>query len=84
MELIFAHFVCKGSFGKIWVKITEWSIVLENFHLVFILNISFVHFEHEKNFWQIFVKFIVYNVFLLSSQSDKKQFQLVDFVIGHS
>ena len=29
---IFAHFVCKGGFGQIRVKITERSIRFENFY----------------------------------------------------
>ena len=32
MGFIFAHFVYKGSFGQIWVKITEWSIRSDTFH----------------------------------------------------
>ena len=32
MGLIFGHFVYKGSFGQIWVKIMQGSIRLENFH----------------------------------------------------
>ena len=32
MGFIFAHFVYKGSFGQMKVKITERSIRLENFH----------------------------------------------------
>ena len=34
MGFIFAHYVYKGSFGQICVKITEWSITFENFHFV--------------------------------------------------
>ena len=32
MDFIFAHFVYKGRLRKIWVKIAERSIRLENFH----------------------------------------------------
>ena len=31
MAFNFTHFVYKGSFGQIWVNITEWSIRFENF-----------------------------------------------------
>ena len=41
----------------------------------------FVHFEYKRDFWHIFVKFILYRVSLQSSRSNKKQFQLVDLVI---
>ena len=65
----------------------------KNFRMIY-LNISilvlisqitvfhFVHFEYKKDFWHILVKFIVYKVYLSSSQSNKKQLQLVDLVIG--
>ena len=60
MDFTFVHFVCKGSFGQIRVKITEWSIRVKNSILVlvsqimvFILNINFVHFQYEKDFWHI-------------------------------
>ena len=32
MGFICAHFLYKGSFGQIWVEITERYIRLENFH----------------------------------------------------
>ena len=32
MGFISAYFMYRGSFGQIWVKITEWSIRFENFH----------------------------------------------------
>ena len=47
-----------------------------------IIAFHFVHFEYKKVFWHILVKFIVYRVFPSSSLSNKKQFQLVDLVIG--
>ena len=44
---------------------------------------NFVHFEYnKKDFWRILVKFIVNQVSLSSSRSNKKQFQLADLVIG--
>ena len=84
MGFIFAHFVYEGSFGQIWVRITEWSISnrFENFHFAAHFTNCFVHFEYKKVFWLILVKFIVYRVFPSSSRSNKKQFQLVDLVIG--
>ena len=39
------------------------------------------HFVCKKDFWHILVKFIVYEVSLSSSQSNKKQFQLEELVI---
>ena len=35
-----------------------------------IMVFHFVHFEHKKDFWHIWVTFIVYRVSLLSSQSN--------------
>ena len=32
MGFIFARFVYEGSFRQTWVKITEWSVIVENFH----------------------------------------------------
>ena len=29
---VFAHFVNKGNFGQIWIKILDWSIRVENCH----------------------------------------------------
>ena len=40
------------------------------------------HFEYKKDFWHILVKFIVYTVSLSPNWSNKKQFQLLDLVIG--
>ena len=63
-----AHFVYKESFGQRWVKITEWSIRLENFHFgARFTNYAvfyFVYFEYKKDFWHILVKSIVYVGFL--------------------
>ena len=93
MDFIFAHFVCKGSFGQSRVEITNDPLdlkisilVLVSQIMVFILNISFVHFEYKKDFWHILLKFTVYRVFLLCLArlfivSNKKQFQLVDITI---
>ena len=47
-----------------------------------IMAFHFVHFEYKKEYLQILVKLIVYRVSLSSSQSDKKQFQLIDLVPG--
>ena len=85
MGFIFAHSVYKGSFWQTWVKITEWPIDLKVSILVLISQIMvfhFVHFEYKKEFWYILIKFIVYKISLSSSRSNKKQSQLVDFVIG--
>ena len=49
-----------------------------------IMAFHFVHFEYKKEYLQILVKVIVYRVSLSSSQSNKKQFQLVDLVLGRS
>ena len=46
-----------------------------------IIVFHFLHFEYEKVFWNILVKFILYRVFPSSSRSNKKQSQLVDLVI---
>ena len=86
MGFIFAHFVYKGSFKQIWVKITEWSIRFENFRFDAISQIMvfhFVHFfEYKKVIWYILAKFTVYRVSFSSSRSNKKQFKLGDLVIG--
>ena len=89
-EVLVSHsLVYEGSFGQIWVKITEWSIVLlTDLNISILVLISqilvfhFVHFEYKKVFWHILVKFIAYRGFLSSSRSNKNQFQLVDHVIG--
>ena len=81
MGIIFAHFVYKESFGQICVKITEVKVSI----LVLVSQIMvfhFVQFERKKGFWHILVKFIIYSISLSFSRSNKKQFQLVDLVIG--
>ena len=45
-------------------------------------QIMVFHFVFEKYFSHILVKFMVYKVSLSSSRPNKKQFQLVDPVIG--
>ena len=51
-------------------------------HISQIIVFHFVHFEYKKDIWYILVKFVIYRVFPSSSRSNKKQFQLVDLVIG--
>ena len=46
MDFIFAHFVCKGSFGQIRVKIREWSIRLENLYFGSRFTSYGFHFEY--------------------------------------
>ena len=47
-----------------------------------IIVFHFVNFEYKKDFGQILVKIIVHRISVSSSWPNKKQFQLVDFVIG--
>ena len=85
MNLIFPHFVYKETFGKIREKVQNDPLNLKISILVLVSQIMvfhFVHFEYKKDFWHFLLKFIVYMVSLLSSRSNKKQFQLVDRVIG--
>ena len=51
--------------------------------VIFVLTsqIMVFHFVYKKDFWFIFVKFIVCKAYLLSSWSNIKHFQLVDLVI---
>ena len=83
--LYFVHFVLNKVFGQIWVKVTEWCIRLENvpFGARFTYyGAPFFHFEYKNNFCHILVKSILYKVSLLCSQSNEKQFQLVDLLVG--
>ena len=70
IPFIFAHFVCKRNFGQIWIKIIDWSIRVENCYF--------------PACFTYLVKFIIYNLSLSSSRSNKKQFQIVDLVIRPS
>ena len=47
-----------------------------------IMAFHFVYFKYKKDFWYFLVKLIKYMVALSFSLSHKKQFQLVDLVIG--
>ena len=58
------------QFGE---KLQNGSLELKNSISVVVSQIMvfhFVHFEHEKDFWHNWVKFIVYRVYLLSSRSN--------------
>ena len=53
-----AHFEYEESFGQSWVKFTEWSIWLENFHCIYKMFVSnlglvLVPFEYKESFEQI-------------------------------
>ena len=37
----FANFEYKESFGQSWVKIAEWSIWVENFHIGYLKGVRF-------------------------------------------
>ena len=83
--LYFVHFVLNKVFGQIWVKVTEWCIRLENvpFGARFTHNgAPFFHFEYKNDFCHILVKSILHRVSFLFSQSNEKQFQLVDLLVG--
>ena len=49
-----------------------------------VMAFHFVHFEYKKEYLQILVRVIIYSLSLSSSLSNKKQFQLVDLVLGRS
>ena len=85
---LFLPILCmKDVLGKFGSKSRNdlFVIDLQTSILVLISQIivfDFVHFEYEKVFWNIMVKFILYRVFPSPSWSNKKQVQLVDLVIG--
>ena len=67
------------KFGR---KLHNDPLELKIVIFVLVSKIMVLHFVYKKDFWHILVKFIVYKVSFSSSRSNKKQFQLVDFVIG--
>ena len=59
-----AHFEYKESFGKSWVKITEWSVWLKNFHFGYLKG---AHLYYGFSFylfsaWYLHVLYICFNL----------------------
>ena len=53
----FPQIEIEESFGLIWVKLTKWSISLENLQvLVLSMGLIFAHCVYKESFGQISVK----------------------------